>query len=526
MEGLMPFNIIPVDYDDLPTGYQQLFVDGMRRPYVVSEPHVDEYTGNLKCGFITLPNGSKYWIDATADGLIVKHFDDEAYVDSDPVMQRFGRTELDYLSADRRLYAWIQSEITQPYTVLTDQETEDKCYRGQIRPYDRLIAHVPQRSKEYKGKISLYQTNKARDQDKRIAMKPGRAIKYMFPELSDHAIEKLVDQFRHKFSEKVFTLHTSTEAIDFKSAYSHTQSEMENPETTWERKSLCCSCMRYEFDNLEAHPAEAYASGEFTIVYLKDSLNRIAGRCVVWTKPKTPQAGPIYGTCESSMDKIQEHLESIGAEQDNSTWEGARMKRIVHHHGGFVAPYLDLEPRNLTDDGHNLVIDCCGEIDASRYDGTLDSHYCTCASCAEGVSEDEYYYSDSTDECYCHECYHESHSYCDYLEEYYHNDDAVRVWGMNKWGVDYELVSECNATDSGDYILCSDSKFWCVDDAQWCETESEYISPEQIDNYFTSDGDSELYHKDDMVAHPQNKDEYISSYELEELKEKELECTV
>ena len=79
----MPFNIIPVNYDDLPTGYQQLFVDGMRRPYVVSEPHVDESTGNLKCGFITLPNGSKYWIDATADGLIVKHYDDEVYVDDD-----------------------------------------------------------------------------------------------------------------------------------------------------------------------------------------------------------------------------------------------------------------------------------------------------------------------------------------------------------------------------------------------------------------------------------------------------------
>ena len=97
----------------------------------------------------------------------------------------------------------------------------------------RLRALQPIRSKIAHGKISLYQTRKDADNDRHVAMKAGRALKYIFPELNDSDIEVLGDAFREKFSLRTFKLKTGTSPDDFTHAYSHDQADMDNPRTTY-----------------------------------------------------------------------------------------------------------------------------------------------------------------------------------------------------------------------------------------------------------------------------------------------------
>lgn len=57
---------------------------------------------------------------------------------------------------------------------------------------------------------------------------------------------------------------------------SHEQSHNENIYTTWFRKHQAHCCMRCEFDHLRMHPAEAYAFGDFEVIYATDAQGRIA----------------------------------------------------------------------------------------------------------------------------------------------------------------------------------------------------------------------------------------------------------
>ena len=125
--------------------------------------------------------------------------------------------------------------------------------------------------------------------------------------------------------------------------------------------------MRYDFDNLPAHPATAYASGDFEIVYTTDQDGYIASRCVVYLNEDgdQKQAGPIYGVSEQALDIISNHLTAQNTNLDG-LWDGAKLKRIPYGSSGFIAPYLDPEPRRLADDGDHLVVCHRGEIDLSN----------------------------------------------------------------------------------------------------------------------------------------------------------------
>tara|TARA_R110000764_G_scaffold116139_2_gene203043 strand:- start:81 stop:1061 length:981 start_codon:yes stop_codon:yes gene_type:complete len=225
-------------------------------------------------------------------------------------------------------------------------------------------------------------------------MKAGRAFKFIFPEFSDSDVETLVDAFREKFSLRKYTLKTGKKPDEFTHAYQHDQAEMDNPDSTYDRKAMIHSCMRYRFDHLPVHPCSIYGSGDFEIVWLENDKGCIGGRCVVYTGGAKPAAGPIYGVCEKSLDMITEYLEGIGATiNQDGTWLGAKL--IKHeHNGGYVGPYLDLDPKRLEEDGDYLVVCDTGDIDASQYQGTLGGGYTTCSGCGDSLSEDEYYHSE------------------------------------------------------------------------------------------------------------------------------------
>jgi hypothetical protein len=337
----------------------------------------------------------------------------------------------------------------------------------------------------------------------------------MFPELDHKSIIQLTDQYLQEFAPREFTIHVSKEADDFRRAYAGEQSPNENIDTTPYRKHLAHSCMRYEFDNLPMHPAEAYASGDFSIVYALDQNDLVAGRCVVYTNNEPPQAGPIYGVSEQAIDCIQQRLEAMGTDMTGcASWLGAKLRR-VQYDDGYIGPYLDLTPQSLADMGDHLMIHRHGEIDASQYNGILGGHHTQCSQCNERLSEDDYWYSEYTSEHYCESCYYDEHVYCDYWQETVHTDQTIVCWHVGYQGQHEQVqVYEGIVNDGDVFIMCTDHEYWHVDDAVYCEFEDEYISPDNIDDYFTSDWDSELYPNDQMCNLVNG--ETVSKIELDE----------
>jgi hypothetical protein len=272
--------------------------------------------------------------------------------------------------------------------------------------------------------------------------------------------------------------------------------------------------MRYDFDNLPMHPAEAYASGDFTIVYALDQNDLVAGRCVVYTNNVPPQAGPIYGVSEQALDCIQERLEAMGADMThNASWIGAHLKR-VEYDGGYIGPYLDLTPQSLADMGDHLEVSRCGEIDASQYNGILGGHHTSCCQCNENLSEDEYWYSEYTSEHYCESCYYDEHVYCDYWQETVHQDQTIVCYRIAYGGQRESIQVYEHVVHNDDiFVMCIDDEYWHTDDVVYCECDDTWISPDDIDDYFTSDWDGELYPNEVMCTLTDG--DVVSKYELD-----------
>mgnify|MGYP001572294580 CR=1 FL=1 len=477
------------EHEDYPEGLTPF------KEYPVSE--VSHGYDNDFAGKITLDNGeSFYFVSHSLQGFIVKRVYVENPCEDDLVLRKWGaHEEYQYFrSADHRLRNWLGSKM-------------DRYCFGDIRPVvqvkitHRLLAFEPMRSKIARSKISVYQSQKDRDNDRQVAMKPGRAFTLIFPELDHKDIISLVDEFLQEFAPRDLTLKTGRDADTFVKAYSWDHSPRENIDTTCYRKSSAASCMRYDFDHLDAHPVSAYASGDFEMVYTTDREGRIASRCVVWVNSggkehPSPEAGPIYGVSEQSIDMIAEHLSRLGATfAQDANWEGARLKAIPYssygEEGRYIAPYLDLMPQSLTADGKYLIVDGCGEICASDYEGILGNGY-NCTLCECSMSEDERYMSQTTEEDYCESCYYERHFHCEYVMEDIHVEDGIRGWTSHRWGPEENWVSQEGLDNY--FLYCdSDDEWWHEDDVVWCEDEDEWISPRRIDRYFTSDWDGCLY---------------------------------
>jgi hypothetical protein len=316
------------------------------------------------------------------------------------------------------------------YTSVSDfLETDFYCDLNTFPMWSQRFAlFQPDRSKNVAGGISIYQNKAKRDKDIRTPYsKVGRAFKAMFPEISDAMLEKWVDAYRAKFPVLNYTLKEGRDGADFKRAYSHGQAPMQNPYTTLSRKSLANSCMRYDFNNLPIHPTEVYASGDFFILWTETETGRIASRCVVYHEEGSkPQAGPVYGVCESSIDMIELKLKDMGAVlYPDSSWLGAKVNKVPHKHGGVIGPFIDGSYQGLKDEGDYLTI--CknnheADYDASIYSGVLgDNNYAYCTVCDEGMVEGDEFTGPDGD-CYCEECYNERFRYCNHYDEHVESD--------------------------------------------------------------------------------------------------------
>ena len=477
--------------------------------YDVSNPEINVHYDNTKelRGAVIYIGELRYLVSYPQEnGFVVKR-DWSAPDEIDPVLKAWGNyDDVDmFRSRDDTFISWWDRAFL--------RVTGNTCttHKPNVRGSLRLRCFAPRRSKRFAPKITMYQSARDRfERNREVAMKPARTFSMMFPELEHKQIIELTDDYLNRFAVRKLFIKEGTDAKDFVKAYSWTQAPTDNISTTYQRKSSASSCMRYDFEHLPVHPVTAYASGDFKMLWTEDADGKIASRCVVRVMPDGQYRGaPIYGVSEQAIDMLEHHIKSTpnGEYGADDAWVGARLLRqpTEDDPDAFYAPYLDPEPRRLTDDGEYLVIDDCGAIDASSYQGVLNANDCHCENCNVGLSDDEYYFSEYTECRYCNDCYYDEHFYCEYADADYHVDQSYMVYVPygSRTGYTEERVSDWAVEYGDEFVYCdNDDEYWHIDLAYFCEHEDFYISQRGIDagTYFISDWDGEVYPDDQMAT--------------------------
>jgi hypothetical protein len=87
---------------------------------------------------------------------------------------------------------------------------------------------------------------------------------------------------------------------------------------------------------------------------------------------------------------------------------------------------------------------------------------------------------------------------------------------VTRWGYTSGMVWDSNL--DGYALYCTDGDWWREEDVTFCEYEDTFISPNNIDEYFTSDWDTELYPLSEQVVvrDADGNDSHVSSDEAED----------
>ena len=349
-------------------------------------------------------------------------------------------------------------------------------------------------------KLSIWSNKYARDKGRvaRSEVKIGRAIRKMFPVLTEVEIDRLVDDVKQHLFPKSWTVKEGSDKASFNRAYSFEQSEAENLDTTDNKKHMVNSCMRYDFSHLCCHPAEAYASGDFKVYWLEDAKGNIGGRVVVYHKDDKSYPAPIYAVSETSYNVLREKLDELGAEPiEDGTWTGARLLAIKDN-GAYVGPYLDLRPRTLevSHCENYLIITRDGNLDGSNYSGVYgdeDIVHCSDCSCRMDL-EDAYTFQDAY---YCSSCYYDHAFTCENCYDDQSVDDQCYVMVRTSYGHNHEQ-SWCEHCRDNHAVETENGQLWSDDDVIHT-ADCLVIDPDTAaQDYFRCHLDGEYYHNDEM----------------------------
>ena len=375
-------------------------------------------------------------------------------------------------------------------------------YESAFKPYHASdmfrYCFQPSTAKGNPKQIAIYESRDKMDRGIRLIGKPARLIKRMIPFLSETECNAFAVWWNETFiaASEGLELIVSKDQSAFKDAYSTCDDRLTRntgPNYSRNIKPLDCSCMRDSFSHLPIHPAESYASGDFTIVYVK-AKELIAARCVVQTNKTPYRAGPIYTQSQVAADMIQSWLTDNNADFDS--FYGAKMLR-EEYDSCYVLPYLDCGSGLSEYDSNYLIIDK-GDIDSTSTSGLVsirDLSYCE--DCDESFDSDDMEYINNR--CICPSCRNNNYFYCYESHEYVNNDDGVEVYYYgynNRTRSDtYSLTwAENNA------MYCeSDGEYWKADCVVYVESESEYY-PMHSDDIFQSDDDGEYYLFEEKVS--------------------------
>jgi hypothetical protein len=411
-----------------------------------------------------LQKPSKYGSFADlAEAAIAAEVDDRPHPVENKGLERFRR-----FCADQDLYGSHLSKYLTPYIHMAQAEEEG-------------------------ANIKLYLTAKDRKRDRLTSMKPGRALRHMFPNAHDTKIASATEAWIESTQPRDFTLVVGKERIDFRNAYNGIRGDYRNPACTYNRKSLATSCMQdvdVYADGEHISPTEAYASGDFEIAYLTNGKEgramRIFGRVVFAPGEVCIAAGPVYGACEQSLDILHNYLNDRAVEDGHETvdfdidegWCGLTLLAIRDRNDRLVGPYID---GDICGDlvGNFIELSSRGEYHFESTDGTIEQG-CSCEHCGYGMDQDDTYHTDDG-ETLCESCFNETYVYLEggdvareedaTMANYYTNYGGNRT-GFTGWFLCDEVV-HCECVD----------EYWVIDDCTYAEHTDQYVPNKMVDQF-------------------------------------------
>jgi hypothetical protein len=336
------------------------------------------------------------------------------------------------------------------------------------------------------GNIALTRNLKDLHAGRQTSMKPGRAFRYMFPALDDNDISLLAEAWIELTAPRVLTLHVGKSSKDFARSFDFERADYRNPRTTYDRKSISTSCMqhvhRHFYDGVievKANAAEAYASGDFLVVWVEDAQQRIAGRVVVGLTAKGRYHAPIYGACEQSLDMLQTYLDSINSDYSDERWAGLRLK-VVGEDTDPIVPYLDGDySGDYTYTGFIKLMDPhYGELAFDNTDGYVSNGGCQCECCSETYSEDDMH---STDEgMHCQSCFDENYVVLD-CGSVCLLENAILVKHISTYAP--QLVNQMYVYED-EAVYCEGlEEYWLQDDVTYSDEVEVYVPTHLICDY-------------------------------------------
>lgn len=283
----------------------------------------------------------------------------------------------------------IEPDASSPRNIELASWITNQFYGLKLEAYDAIQLHVyyqldPNITDD--GMLSLQPSAGS----KRVKGKIGRMLRKVsegWLPITDSDIERWTTEIQEEFIPEHLsvTYHTTRDRIG--DIYKTDHGSMRSFFPNRDHKALCDSCMRYQFDLLPHHPADAYNSGDFELHYLLDREGRLAARSLVYIGNQT--RGPIYGRSESAIRYLDQQMDRCKAYEGD--WEGARLLAFPHH-GDLIGPYLDLEPKSLhwSEGEEFMTIGAYGNVDGSDHQGVLTVHTRTayCNTCGDWEPED------------------------------------------------------------------------------------------------------------------------------------------
>lgn len=187
--------------------------------------------------------------------------------------------------------------------------------------------------------------------NKRVPMTPGKAFRKVFNNFHDMGIESLVDLYKLEFGPEEISFHRSKDPEAFSQVYRmNKSSRRSNFSTTIWDKSLANSCMQKKYTRYKHHPAYAYGSGDFEIVWGENKQGQLCCRAVILSKENSHF--PKYATSKQALLELNEQLE--GVERVDKVKDGYASLLMVnptdnhYHRNCYLMPYVDVGyPTNM-----------------------------------------------------------------------------------------------------------------------------------------------------------------------------------
>lgn len=347
-----------------------------------------------------------------------------------------------------------------------------------------------------KGQIAMFLTHKDKLRERVTTMKAGKALRRMFAHLTNQHIASMTEEWIEQSKPREFELVYSEKSEDFVVAYEHPTVSYRNPRLASDRKNLATSCMQqigrhddYDCEGTYYSVGEAYASGDFGILYAKDKNNHIAGRVVIGIHKDADEPTYVhqsmYGACEQSLDMMQEYLDNLGSTFHNDShraWYGLKLS-VVGDLNDPIVPYVDGEYRCdiVRHNSKNfLILNDDGEWSLTETDGSLCRGY-VCDCCGE-LEEDMC--ATPHGESYCRYCYDDSYTTCEVTDNQIHNEDSVYAYmtvGKDADGVDIHREVDMHI-DEAVYVEFTE-QYWYIGDCALHEETQEYIPSHIFEDY-------------------------------------------